>query len=757
MGAAVGEGGGKSSVGEGEDRGVARWVLSSPERVLVVDAAAGCNSSERSGSHSGGGDGGGGGHGVDHATVFPRCAAVVHHGGSGTTAATLRAGVPQLLCPFGFDQPAWAERLLWRGLAPPPIAAARFGGGVLHRRPRSAGKEEGEEEEGGEEEEEEEEEEEDEDEDEEALALALDLAAALRRMRDDAALRARCAAMGLAVRCERGTEVALEAIEGHCRAVAAAAAQRELLPGGGGEDGDDGAAAKAGAAARAAMAAAAAPQAAAAAAAVRIVCARRPPRMLAHGAAGGGGNDGGDGESLRFRPCAVMLPNGLRVCVPCDSEGDASSECGADASVCAVMLPNASECAADAEAAEGADDADAGAGAGAGAVCAVGGGSPTLRACVCELHFIYRELWECGGLGGGVYFQHGVVPPHGARWRGAAVFDVGANVGLFSLRLAELLRRDSGGGGSGGGDGDGDGGEEGAAPPTPLFAFEPLPPTFACLRRNIAQHGGGGGLGPVHLLNMGLGSAAGLADFVFYPGMPGNSCRDDDADGGGGATGNEAGGGGGGSDGGSGGGGGGGGSGADGQRAATTNPAARLTYRAEKDAQRASVNARLAPALYGGACRWSGCEVQTVSWALRRFRVGTVALLKVDVEGAEAEVLRGVRAEDWPAIRQVVVEVGSEIEIGSEAAAGSEAAGSEGENGGGGSGGGGRSAGGAEAAGGAGGMGGGGGAGRRLGAVVELLRGVGAFDRVVVDRDAWHGMAVPPGTAMVYATRSEDR
>jgi vancomycin aglycone glucosyltransferase len=51
---------------------------------------------------------------VNHAVVFPACRAVVHHGGAGTTAAGLRAGVPALVLWAGLDQPLWAaavERL----------------------------------------------------------------------------------------------------------------------------------------------------------------------------------------------------------------------------------------------------------------------------------------------------------------------------------------------------------------------------------------------------------------------------------------------------------------------------------------------------------------------------------------------------------------------------------------------------------------------------------------------------------------------
>jgi UDP:flavonoid glycosyltransferase YjiC (YdhE family) len=48
---------------------------------------------------------------VNHAAVFPICRAVVHHGGSGTTAASVRAGVPTLILWVGADQPFWATQI----------------------------------------------------------------------------------------------------------------------------------------------------------------------------------------------------------------------------------------------------------------------------------------------------------------------------------------------------------------------------------------------------------------------------------------------------------------------------------------------------------------------------------------------------------------------------------------------------------------------------------------------------------------------
>ena len=48
---------------------------------------------------------------VNYAAVFPACRAVVHHGGSGTTAAGLRAGVPTLILSTGLDQTIWGAQV----------------------------------------------------------------------------------------------------------------------------------------------------------------------------------------------------------------------------------------------------------------------------------------------------------------------------------------------------------------------------------------------------------------------------------------------------------------------------------------------------------------------------------------------------------------------------------------------------------------------------------------------------------------------
>jgi UDP:flavonoid glycosyltransferase YjiC (YdhE family) len=48
---------------------------------------------------------------VNHAAIFPACRAVVHHGGAGTTAAGMRAGVPTLILWVTADQPIWAAQV----------------------------------------------------------------------------------------------------------------------------------------------------------------------------------------------------------------------------------------------------------------------------------------------------------------------------------------------------------------------------------------------------------------------------------------------------------------------------------------------------------------------------------------------------------------------------------------------------------------------------------------------------------------------
>ena len=48
---------------------------------------------------------------LNYSMIFPRCRAIVHHGGSGTTAASVRSGIPTLVLWVGADQPLWARQV----------------------------------------------------------------------------------------------------------------------------------------------------------------------------------------------------------------------------------------------------------------------------------------------------------------------------------------------------------------------------------------------------------------------------------------------------------------------------------------------------------------------------------------------------------------------------------------------------------------------------------------------------------------------
>lgn len=106
---------------------------------------------------------------VPHDWLFQHVTAAVHHGGAGTTASSLRAGLPTLIVPFGGDQPFWGDRVHQAGCGPVPV-------------PRDS--------------------------------MTVDqLAAALRDLNDNALYREKAAAMGEKMRREKGVQNAADIIE----------------------------------------------------------------------------------------------------------------------------------------------------------------------------------------------------------------------------------------------------------------------------------------------------------------------------------------------------------------------------------------------------------------------------------------------------------------------------------------------------------------------------------------------------------------
>jgi UDP:flavonoid glycosyltransferase YjiC (YdhE family) len=63
---------------------------------------------------------------LPHTSLFRHVSAVIHHGGTGTTATAARAGVPQIIIPHLLDQFYWAKRIYISGIGPKPVPRSRL-------------------------------------------------------------------------------------------------------------------------------------------------------------------------------------------------------------------------------------------------------------------------------------------------------------------------------------------------------------------------------------------------------------------------------------------------------------------------------------------------------------------------------------------------------------------------------------------------------------------------------------------------------
>lgn len=192
-------------------------------------------------------------------------------------------------------------------------------------------------------------------------------------------------------------------------------------------------------------------------------------------------------------------------------------------------------------------------------------------------------------------FDHRVYARNGVRIApGAVVFDVGANVGLFTV-FAGL-----------------------AAADVQVYAFEPAPAVFALLRRNAAAHNP-----RARLFNCGISDVARDAELTFYPRSSGMSTFHPDL-----AEEREA------------------------LRAIIAN------QRRQGDAHLDEVTAHLDDLLdHRFAHERVVCRLRTLSDVLAETGVARVDLLKIDVQKCELEVLLGLADADWPKIAQIVIEV----------------------------------------------------------------------------------------------------
>jgi FkbM family methyltransferase len=192
------------------------------------------------------------------------------------------------------------------------------------------------------------------------------------------------------------------------------------------------------------------------------------------------------------------------------------------------------------------------------------------------------------------YTRHGIALREGAR-----VIDVGANIGIFALYLATTLRDFS------------------------LLAFEPIPEVFEFLRRNTRPFAD-----KVELLNVGLSDHQGEATFTYYPHLTVMSSYEPEP--------------------------------TENLRAAVRDAVLSAAPPDRRGGLRGLPRTLLAKFLshYSVSKRRSvRCRLETLSDVLEARGIDSIDLLKVDVEKAEADVLRGIREPHWAAIRQLVVEV----------------------------------------------------------------------------------------------------
>ncbi|HEX6184262.1 MAG TPA: amino acid adenylation domain-containing protein [Pyrinomonadaceae bacterium] len=197
----------------------------------------------------------------------------------------------------------------------------------------------------------------------------------------------------------------------------------------------------------------------------------------------------------------------------------------------------------------------------------------------------YKEIFEEQS-----YLRHGVGVEDGD-----CVFDVGANIGLFSLFVGR------------------------SRPRARVYAFEPVAPVFELLRTNAALH-----CPNVKALPVGLSDRERAEEFTYYPGytvMSGASAYADAA-----------------------------------EEVATIKTILRNHQAAggAEDGLLEHAEELIAPRFAGESVR---CRLRALSDVIAEEGVEGIDLLKIDVQRAELDVLRGIREEHWGCIGQIVMEV----------------------------------------------------------------------------------------------------
>ena len=201
-----------------------------------------------------------------------------------------------------------------------------------------------------------------------------------------------------------------------------------------------------------------------------------------------------------------------------------------------------------------------------------------------EAEYFYRDIFEKQ-----VYVKNGIsIRP------GDCVFDVGANIGLFTLFVHTRFKD------------------------IETYSFEPAPPLFEILRANNSFQGP-----KARLFNCGLSNREKTARFTFYPNSSGMSSFYADI--------NEE---------------------KEVLRSILLNQMEKGMAGME-DVMRYSddlLEERLRSETYE-------CRLTTLSGVIRKHNVKRIDLLKIDVQKSEFDILQGIEEEDWERFRQIVIEV----------------------------------------------------------------------------------------------------
>jgi FkbM family methyltransferase len=203
-----------------------------------------------------------------------------------------------------------------------------------------------------------------------------------------------------------------------------------------------------------------------------------------------------------------------------------------------------------------------------------------------ETQYVYREIFEDN-----VYFRHGI-----GLASGETVFDIGANIGLFTLFVKESFKD------------------------ARVYAFEPSPAILRLLRANVARYGDS-----VLVYGCGIADHPGEATFTFYPNysiMSGFHARSEQD-----------------------------------KETLRAGIRSRLEEQAldPTDIQDRSLDRMVRIAL--GQKQECVCQLRTVSDIIDEAGVQSLGLLKIDAEGSELGILAGIRDEHWGRVRQIVMEI----------------------------------------------------------------------------------------------------